>query len=225
MIEIAGGGFVRLDAVMADDRSVVNSARVSFGKRVEEISDGDIGLINYLLKNQHGTPFEHNFFRLHVKAPIFVTREWFRHRIGWSYNEFSARYAEMTDEFFIPEIEDFRTQVGVPGRYTFEPLNEDLAVDASEIMNGLMLHAYDSYRLLLELGVAKELARVVLPVGTFTQFYATCNARSLMNFIELRVDSHAQKEIRDYANALEQILAEQMPVTHNSFITNGRKAP
>ena len=225
MIEIAGGGFVRLDAVMADDRSVVNSARVSFGKRVEEISDGDIGLINYLLKNQHGTPFEHNFFRLHVKAPIFVTREWFRHRIGWSYNEFSARYAEMNDEFFIPEIKDFRTQVGVPGRYSFEPLDEVVAVNASEVMTGHMRVAYDSYRLLLELGVAKELARVVLPVGTFTQFYATCNARSLMNFIELRADSHAQKEIRDYANALEQILAEQMPVTYNSFIANGRKAP
>ena len=225
MIEIAGGGFVRLDAVMADDRSVVNSARVSFGKRVEEISDGDIGLINYLLKNQHGTPFEHNFFRLHIKAPIFVTREWFRHRIGWSYNEFSARYAEMNDEFFIPEIEDFRTQVGVPGRYSFEPLDEVVAVNASEVMTRLMQRAYDSYRLLLELGVAKELARVVLPVGTFTQFYATCNARSLMNFIELRADSHAQKEIRDYANALEQILAEQMPVTYNSFIANGRKAP
>jgi thymidylate synthase (FAD) len=225
MIEIAGGGFVRLDAVMADDRSVVNSARVSFGKRVEEISDGDIGLINYLLKNQHGTPFEHNFFRLHIKAPIFVTREWFRHRIGWSYNEFSARYAEMNDEFFIPEIKDFRTQVGVPGRYSFEPLDEVVAVNASEVMTGLMRVAYDSYRLLLELGVAKELARVVLPVGTFTQFYATCNARSLMNFIELRADSHAQKEIRDYANALEQILAEQMPATYNSFIANGRKAP
>ena len=225
MIEIAGGGFVRLDAVMADYRSVVNSARVSFGKRVEEISDGDIGLINYLLKNQHGTPFEHNFFRLHIKAPIFVTREWFRHRIGWSYNEFSARYAEMNDEFFIPEIEDFRTQVGVPGRYSFEPLDEVVAVNASQVMTGLMQRAYDSYRLLLELGVAKELARVVLPVGTFTQFYATCNARSLMNFIELRADSHAQKEIRDYANALEQILAEQMPVTYNSFIANGRKAP
>jgi thymidylate synthase (FAD) len=131
----------------------------------------------------------------------------------------------MNDEFFIPEIEDFRTQVGVPGRYSFEPLEEVIAVDASEIMGEVMRHAYDSYRSLLDLGVAKELARVVLPVGTFTQFYATCNARSLMNFIELRADSHAQKEIRDYANALEQILAEQMPVTYNSFIANGRKAP
>lgn len=225
MIHIAGGGFVRLDAVMADDISVVNSARVSFGKRVEVMSDADNGLINYLMKNQHGTPFEHNFFRFHIKAPIFVTREWFRHRIGWSYNEFSARYAEMEDDFFVPEIEDFRTQVGVPGRYTFEQLDQDLSVEASETISQAMRLSYAQYRLLLEIGVAKELARTVLPVGTFTQFYATCNARSLMNFISLRADAHAQKEIRDYAESLEKILAEQMPITYNSFIANGRKAP
>ena len=177
------------------------------------------------MKNQHGTPFEHNFFRFHIKAPIFVTREWFRHRIGWSYNEFSARYAEMEDDFFVPEIEDFRTQVGVPGRYTFEQLDQDLSVEASETISQAMRLSYAQYRLLLEIGVAKELARTVLPVGTFTQFYATCNARSLMNFISLRADAHAQKEIRDYAESLEKILAEQMPITYNSFIANGRKAP
>lgn len=223
--EISGGGFVRLDAVLADDISVVNSARVSFGKRVDAMSESDIGLINYLMKNQHGTPFEHNMFRFHIKAPIFVAREWFRHRIGWSYNEFSARYTEMSDEFFIPEIEDFRTQVGMPGRYTFQPLSDDASVEASEIMNGVMRTSYSAYQLLLECGVAKELARAVLPVGMFTQFYATCNARSLMNFIELRADSHAQKEIRDYAESLEKILQVAMPHTHASFISNGRKAP
>jgi thymidylate synthase (FAD) len=223
--EIAGGGFVRLDGSYADDLSVVNSARVSFGRKVDTMSDADIGLINYLLKNQHGTPFEHNMFRFHIKAPIFVAREWFRHRIGWSYNEFSARYAEMPDDFFVPEIEDFRTQVGMPGRYTFESLDEDTSVEASEIMNGAMRTSYSAYQLLIECGVAKELARSVLPVGMFTQFYATCNARSLMNFIELRADSHAQKEIRDYAEVLEKVLKIAMPHTHASFVSNGRKAP
>ena len=223
--EIPGGGFVRVDAVLADDISVVNSARVSFGRKVETMSEADIGLINYLLKNQHGTPFEHNMFRFHIKAPIFVTREWFRHRIGWSYNEFSARYAEMADDFFVPEVEDFRTQVGVPGRYSFTAMEEDFAVEASEIINGMMRTSYATYQILLDLGVAKELARSVLPVGVFSQFYATCNARSLMNFIELRADDHAQKEIRDYAQTLEQVLKFHMPYTYASFVNNGRKAP
>lgn len=225
MIEISGGGFIRLDAVMADDISVVNSARVSFGKQIETMSNADIGLINYLMKNQHGTPFEHNFFRFHVKAPIFVTREWFRHRIGWSYNEFSARYTEMESNFFIPEIENFRTQVGMPGRYTFEQLDPEVSVEASEMMSLIVNNSYSVYKMLLSMGVAKEIARCVLPVSTFTEFYATCNARSLLNFIELRADSHAQKEIQDYAVALETVIAEHMPVTYNSFITNGRKAP
>lgn len=225
LVEFPTGGFIRLDASMADDLSVVNSARVSFGKRVEAMSESDGGLIRYLLKNQHGTPFEHNCFRFHVKAPLFVAREWFRHRIGWSYNELSARYTEIEQDFFIPQIDDMRTQVGKPGNYKFEQLDESASIEAQEIMTGIMTRSFESYEYLLSRGVAKELARSVLPVGMFTQFYATCNARSLMNFVHLRADVTAQKEIRDYALALEGFLAQTMPVTYEAFIANDRKAP
>ena len=223
--DIAGGGFIRLDSCLADDMSVVNAARVSFGRRVETMSLADEKLVHYLLKNSHGTPFEHNFFRFHVKAPIFVTREWFRHRIGWSYNEYSARYTEMPEDFFTPNEEDFRTQVGKPGSYSFDPMDEDSARHASLIMQGANSDSFKTYQLLLDMGVAKELARSVLPVGIFTEFYASCNARSLMNFISLRADTHAQKEIRDYANALEAYLKQAMPISYEAFIQNGRKAP
>src|SRR3954470_42614 len=114
-------GFVRLDNHMADDLSVVNAARVSFADRVEAMSERDEGLIRFLMRERHGTPFEHNAFRFHVRTPIFVAREWFRHRIG-SFNEFSMRYARATDEFYVPAREDVRTQVGKPGSYSFEPV-------------------------------------------------------------------------------------------------------
>ena len=114
-------GFVRLDGAMADDLSVVNGARVSFAKRKEEMDESDAGLIRFLMRDRHGTPFEHNSFRFHIRAPIFVAREWFRHRVG-SFNEFSMRYARATDDFYIPEAEDVRTQVGKPGSYSFDPV-------------------------------------------------------------------------------------------------------
>lgn len=224
-IIISGGGFVRLDGYMADDISVVNSARVSFGKRITELSEADEKLINYLMREQHGTPFEHNSIRFHIKAPIFVAREWFRHRIGWSYNEFSARYTKMEPEAFLPDEMDFRTQHGNPGRYIFEPLDVELAVEAQEVVTQSYKESYASYAALLDIGVAKELARMVLPVGMFTEFYATCNARSLMHFIALRGADTAQKEIRDYSDALEQILSTLMPITYDAWRKNGRVAP
>src|SRR5207237_2368696 len=111
---------------MADDLSVVNGARVSFARRSEEMDGSDEGLIRFLMKHRHGTPFEHNSFRFHVRAPIFVAREWFRHRFS-SFNEFSMRYARATDEFYVPAPEDVRSQVGKPGAYSFEPVDEELA--------------------------------------------------------------------------------------------------
>lgn len=224
-IDLPGGGFVRLDDFMADDLSVVNSARVSFGKRIEKMTPGDEKLINFLMREKHGTPFEHNSMRFHIKAPIFVAREWFRHRVGWSYNEFSARYTKMEPEAFMPEEADFRTQVGSPGRYVFEPLDIDLAVEAQEVISQSYRNAYGSYSALLEIGVAKEMARMVLPVGMFTEFYATCNARSLMHFMTLRGHETAQKEIRLYSDALESIFATLMPVTHECWRSNGKVAP
>ena len=121
-IPVLDHGFVRLDGCMADDLSVVNAARVSFAQRSEQLDERDHGLIRFLMRERHGTPFEHNAFRFHVKLPIFVMREWARHRIG-SFNEWSARYSQLDAEFYIPEPEDVRTQVGKPGAYSFDPVD------------------------------------------------------------------------------------------------------
>ncbi len=209
---------------MADDLSVVNGARVSFAKRKEEVDDSDAGLIRFLMRDRHGTPFEHNSFRFHIRTPIFVAREWFRHRIG-SFNEFSMRYAKATDEFYVPAPEDVRSQVGKPGAYSFEPVSPELAEQTREELQAVYETAYDTYQRLVELGVARELARCVLPVGAYTEFYWTVNARALMNFISLRAAETAQREIRRYAEACEIFLAEKMPITHAAFVANDRTAP
>jgi thymidylate synthase (FAD) len=223
-IPVLDHGFVRLDDAMADDLSVVNSARVSFGRRATELTDADRGLIRFLMRERHGTPFEHNSFRFHVRCPIFVAREWFRHRVG-SFNEFSMRYARATDEFYVPEPDDVRTQVGKPGSYSFEPVDAELADTTRDELRAVYEQAYATYERLVEQGVARELARAVLPVGAYTEFYWTVNARALMNFVSLRAADTAQREIRRYADAVEVLFAERMPVTHAAFISNDRTAP
>ncbi|MFN2627522.1 MAG: FAD-dependent thymidylate synthase [Gaiellaceae bacterium] len=170
------------------------------------------------------TPFEHNALRFHIRCPIFVAREWFRHRIG-SFNEFSMRYAKATDDFYLPEPEDVRTQVGKPGAYTFDPVAPELAEEARDAMRELYEQAFTTYERLVEKGVAREVARAVLPVGAYTEFYWTVNARALMNFVSLRAAETAQREIRRYADAVESFLAERMPVTHAAFVAGGRVAP
>ncbi|HSK16076.1 MAG TPA: FAD-dependent thymidylate synthase [Gaiellaceae bacterium] len=217
-------GFVRLDESMASDLSVVNAARVSFARRKEEMDDSDRGLIRFLLRERHGTPFEHNAFRFHVRAPIFVAREWFRHRVG-SFNEFSMRYAKATDEFYVPAAADVRTQVGKPGSYSFEPVEPEVAETTREELRAVYEAAFGAYERLVELGVARELARAVMPVGAYTEFFWTVNARSLMNFVSLRSAETAQREIRRYAEACERFLAEEMPVTYEAFVDAGRTAP
>ena len=217
-------GFVLLDNFMADDLSVVNSARVSFARKKNEVDEVDKGLINFLMRERHGTPFEHNAFRFHVKCPIFVAREWFRHRIG-SFNEFSARYSEVPDEFFVPELPDVRTQVGKPGAYSFEPVDENLGYEALEMIRGVNERAYEVYSHLVSRGVAKELARVVLPVSMYTQFYWTVNARALMNFLSLRTHETAQLDIRRYALEVEEYFKRAMPITYDAWVKNGKVAP
>jgi thymidylate synthase (FAD) len=170
------------------------------------------------------TPFEHNAFRFHIRAPLFVAREWFRHRVG-SFNEFSMRYAKATDDFYVPEAEDVRTQVGKPGSYSFDPVDDELAETAREELRAVYDTAYAAYERLVEQGVARELARAVLPVGAYTEFYWTVNARSLMNFVSLRASETAQREIRRYADACERFLAEEMPITYQAFVDAGRTAP
>ena len=217
-------GFVRLDACMADDLSVVNAARVSFARHKEAMDASDEGLIRFLMRERHGTPFEHNSFRFHIRCPIFVAREWFRHRIG-SFNEFSMRYAKATDDFYVPASEDVRTQVGKPGAYTFETVEPELAESTRETFEAVYRTAYAAYEELVEAGVAREVARCVLPVGAYTEFFWTVNARALMNFVSLRAAETAQREIRRYAEAVESFLAERMPVTYEAFVANDRTAP
>ena len=209
---------------MADDISVVNSARVSFAKSQQEMDDSGRGLINFLMREKHGTPFEHNSFRFHVKCPVFVAREWFRHRIG-SFNEFSARYSEVGEDFFVPYQNDVRSQVGKPGAYEFHMVEEDIANQAIEIINQANISAYEAYKKLIDMGIAKELSRTVLPVGMYTQFYWTVNARSLMNFLSLRLSKTAQLDIRRYAKSVEAIFADKMPVTYQAWVENGMNCP
>jgi thymidylate synthase (FAD) len=223
-IEVLDHGFVRLDDAMADDLSVVNGARVSFARRKTEMDNSDEGLIRFLMRDRHGSPFEHNAFRFHIRCPIFVAREWFRHRIG-SFNEFSMRYAKATDDFYVPEATDVRSQVGKPGAYSFEPVSDELADQAREEIQAVYDQAFATYERLVEAGVARELARAVMPVGAYTQFYWTVNARALMNFVSLRNSEFAQLEIRRYAEAVEEFLARQMPVTHAAFVANNRMSP
>jgi thymidylate synthase (FAD) len=223
-IRVLDHGFVRLDEAMASDLSVANAARVSFARRKLELDESDEGLIRFLMRDRHGTPFEHNAFRFHIRTPIFVAREWFRHRIG-SFNEFSMRYAKATDEFYVPALEDVRSQVGKPGAYSFEPVSDEVAEQTREELQGVYDAAYAAYERLVELGVARELARCVMPVGAYTEFYWTVNARALMNFLSLRAAETAQREIRRYAEACERFFADAMPVTHGAFVAAGRVAP
>ena len=223
-IPVLDHGFVRLDDAMADDLSVVNGARVSFARHKTEMDDSDGGLIRFLMRERHGTPFEHNSFRFHIRAPIFVAREWFRHRVG-SFNEFSMRYARATDDFYVPAPEDVRTQVGKPGAYSFEPVSDEIAETTREELRQVYEAAYATYEKLVELGVARELARAALPVGAYTEFYWTVNARALMNFLSLRNSETAQREIRRYAEACEHFFAERMPITYEAFVAAGRVSP
>ena len=188
------------------------------------MEEADEGLVRFLMRDRHGTPFEHNAFRFHIRTPIFVAREWFRHRVG-SFNEFSMRYAKATDDFYVPEPEDVRSQVGKPGAYSFEPVSPELAEVTREELRTVYETAYLAYTRLVEQGVARELARSVIPVGAYTEFYWTVNARALMNFVSLRAHETAQREIRRYAEAVETFFAQKMPVTHAAFVENSRIAP
>lgn len=223
-IKVLDHGFVRLDAAEATDLSVVNGARVSFLQMKEAMDERDDGLIRFLMRERHASPFEHNLFRFHVRCPIAVAREWMRHR--WSsFNEHSLRYSQAIDEFYVPEPGQVRTQVGRPGAYRFEPIDPEAALRVQELMRKHHQESWNLYQELLEAGVARELARYVLPVALYTEFYWSVNARSLMNFVMLRNAEAAMWEIRQYAAAVEEFLAALMPATHRAFVEFGREAP
>jgi thymidylate synthase (FAD) len=223
-IDVLDHGFVRLDAAEATDLSVVNGARVSFLQMRDHMDERDAGLIRFLMREHHASPFEHNLFRFHIRCPIAVAREWMRHR--WSsFNEHSLRYSQAVDEFYLPEPEQVRSQVGKPGAYRFEPLDPGTADKARDLMSRIYRETWDAYGELVEMGVARELARLVLPVGLYTEFYWTVNARALMNFVALRNAEAAMWEIRQYGAAVEAFFADLMPATHGAFVEYGRVAP
>ena len=218
-------GYVELISVMGSDLDVVNAAKVSFSSEKKEIDESCVGLINYLMKNKHATPFEHTIFKFRIKAPIFVTREWMRHR--WSsFNEMSMRYyAPEQIEYYIPAYNNIRKQIGKPGAYSFEEIEDPETKDLFySVFQQTILQADTAYYKLLEAGIAKEIARCVLPVTQYTEFIWTVNTRSLINFISLRNDSNAQYEINQYAKEIENIFSQKMPITHEAFIESGRVA-
>ena len=220
---------VELVQSMASDASVVQAARVSTGASSDE--ERNTGLINYLMRERHGSPFEHNAFTFYIEAPIFVFREFQRHRIA-SYNEESGRYKQLEPVFYVPNLERKLVQKGKPGSYEFEwgDLGQLSTVYRSSYEANQA--AYDAYEDMLEAGIAREIARGVLPVNIYSSMYVTMNARSLMNFLSLRTSregtqfpSYPQREIEMVAEQMECFFAEKMPETYKSFNKNGRVAP
>lgn len=225
-IPVLDKGFVRLEGALASDLDPVNAARVSFGQRKHEMDDRDRGLAKFLVRERHGSPTEHSFFRFEVKAPIFVFREWHRHRIGISINEQSGRYMQLEREWYVPAAEDFRVQVGKPGNYSFVPDEDMERINAARRAIDIVgKSAFDEYEDMLHQGVAKEIARLVLPVNTYSTMWWSCNPRSLMAFLSLRNAPNAQREIKRYAEIMEQIFTKVMPATAAAFVDNGRVAP
>lgn len=210
--KVLDNGFIRLIEFMGGDQRAVESARVSFGS-VSKGEAADRKLIEYLLEHGHFSPFEHSVFQFHVKCPIFVARQWMRHRIA-SYNEISARYTEVHDEFYFPS--EFRAQDRSNRQGSLPSSSLDQA-KMKEIYDRAIKSAYASYKELLDAGAAREMARMVLPVAQYTEFHWTINARSLLNFINLRADSHAQFEIRRYAEAIQGMFREKMPWTWEAY--------
>jgi thymidylate synthase (FAD) len=223
VIRVLDHGFVALDGVLASDLAVVNGARVSFNQAAQELGERDEGLIRFLMRDRHGSPFEHGYFRFIVKAPLFVVREHHRHRAGHSYNEWSGRYSKMQAEFYVPD--NVRSQVGKPGAYTFEPVDAETREAARAEIERSSREAFEAYERMLEAGIAKEVARMVLPLNMYTTYYWSCNPRSLMHFCSLRNSESAQFEIREYARAAEAFLERAMPVTHAAFVANDRTSP
>ncbi|MDA2962650.1 MAG: FAD-dependent thymidylate synthase [Actinomycetota bacterium] len=227
---------VELVKSSASDADVIWAARVStVGEQsMDEIGQDpsrSAGLINYLARERHGTPFEHTSMTFFVSAPIFVFREFMRHRIA-SYNEESGRYRELKPVFYIPSNSRKLLQVGKVGSYTFEDGSQEQFELSIKAMKDAYIVAYDSYKKMLDAGIAREVARVVLPVATYSSMYVTMNARALMNFLSLRIShagshfpSYPQREIEMVAEKMEAEFAKLMPLTHGAFEKSGRIAP
>ncbi|MFI6439428.1 FAD-dependent thymidylate synthase [Streptomyces sp. NPDC050759] len=236
-IELRDDVTVELVKHSAADSDVLFAARVStVGEQsLEELGkdpERSKGLINYLMRDRHGSPFEHNSMTFFINAPILVFREFMRHRVGWSYNEESGRYRELQPVFYVPGPDRKLVQQGRPGKYVFVEGTPEQHKSVGSAMEESYRQAYRAYQEMLAQGVAREVARSVLPVGLFSSMYATCNARSLMHFLGLRtqheqakVPSFPQREIEMVGEKMEAEWAKLMPLTYAAFNANGRVAP
>jgi len=215
-IDCLDKGFVRLIDVMGDDASIVQAARVSYGSGTKKVHE-DRGLIRYLLRHAHTTPFEMVEFKFHVKLPIFVARQWIRHRTA-NVNEYSGRYSEMKDEFYTPAIQDIRPQSisNKQGR-SDETLPEGMAEQAATAFKQGQDDAYAQYQEFLELGIAREIARINLPVSNYTEWYWKIDLHNLFHFLRLRIDAHAQYEIRVFAEAIAELVKPFVPHAWEAF--------
>ena len=234
---------VELVRSSAHDADVLFAARVSTqgektlesdrleGTETEQDQKRNRGLINYLMRDRHGSPFEHNSMTFYVQAPIFVFREFLRHRIA-SHNEESGRYRELNPVFYVPSPQRNLVQVGKPGAYEFLPGTAEQSALVEQQTRDVSQQAFAAYQRMLDAGVAREVARIILPLNIYSSMYVTMNARSLMNFLSLRTkreDSHfpsfPQREIEMAAEQMEEHFATLMPLTHAAFNKNGRVAP
>lgn len=213
-IDVLDHGFVELVDFMGDDQRVVDAARTSVsGDQVKPVSTNE-ALIRYLMRNHHDTPYEMPTMTFAVRLPIFVARQWMRHRN--SYNEMSARYSVLPDNFYIPEV----SRLNVQAKNNHQGSDPDVIDDAEFVRSQIKKHSelsYELYQSLLDKGLARELARVVLPTNIYTQFYWTVNLRSLLHFLYLRKEGHAQYEIRCYADAIDSLVRPIFPQCFKAF--------
>lgn len=223
---------VTLVNCMGGDESILDAMLVSSGAQRDIDPKRDAGRINFLMKNRHGTPFEHASMTFRVEAPLFVWREHHRHRIGFSYNEESGRYKQLEPVFYLPGLDRPLQQVGKPGAYSFEKGTPQQSYLTDCLITNNAYDAYGRYKQMLDNGIAKEVARMVLPVNIYSTCYVTCNPRSLMAFLSLRTKdedstfpSYPQREIEMVAEAYESKFEELFPLTYEAFDRNGRVAP
>lgn len=213
MIKVLNHGHVRLVEHMGDDLSIVRNARVSYDAvwRTGEDAGKDEKLIDYLVKNKHTSPLESVVFTFDVKAPIFVFRQWHRHRT-WSFNEISARYSRLPEEYYIPEVSQITTQSKDNKQMRTDDIHP-LAEDAQDIISRSCAEAFENYQSLIGMGIPRELARGVLPVNTFSHMFCTVDLHNLSHFLKLRLHEHSQYEIRVYAHAMLDLIEPIVPVT------------
>lgn len=209
-------GFIRLVDYMGNDDSIVQAARVSYGKGTKSISE-DKSLIRYLMRHKHTSPFEMVEFKFHVKLPIFIARQWIRHRTA-NVNEYSGRYSEMKDEFYIPDINQLRPQslINKQGRSS-ESLSGEVAQEIASKFEETQKKLFSEYSELLEKDLARELARINLPLSNYTEWYWKIDLHNLFHFLRLRLDEHAQYEIRVYAEAICELIKDIIPVAYSAF--------